>query len=76
VPSRVLRLNPDTEVWPGVLDAMSDFLAAHPRAAVAGCRLVRRDGSFDHATAPMSHPSVAAASASARAPRDAMPSLP
>ncbi len=55
---QVLLLNPDTEVWPGVLDAMSDFLAEHPRAAVAGCRLVRRDGSFDHA-AKRSIPSVA-----------------
>jgi GT2 family glycosyltransferase len=55
---QVLLLNPDTEVWPGVLDAMSDFLAEHPRAGVAGCRLVRRDGSFDHA-AKRSIPSVA-----------------
>lgn len=55
---QVLLLNPDTEVWAGVLDAMSDFLAANPRAAVAGCRLVRRDGSFDHA-AKRSIPSVA-----------------
>ena len=46
---QVLLLNPDTEVWPGVLDAMSAFLLAHPRAGVVGCRLVRRDGSFDHA---------------------------
>ncbi len=46
---RVLLLNPDTEIWPGVLDAMVAFLEEHPRAGVAGCRLVRRDGSFDHA---------------------------
>ena len=46
----VLLLNPDTEVWPGVLDAMAAFLDEHPRAGVAGCRLVRRDGSFDHAS--------------------------
>jgi N-acetylglucosaminyl-diphospho-decaprenol L-rhamnosyltransferase len=46
---QILLLNPDTEIWPGVLDAMSAFLAEHPRAGVAGCRLVRRDGSFDHA---------------------------
>jgi N-acetylglucosaminyl-diphospho-decaprenol L-rhamnosyltransferase len=55
---QILLLNPDTEVWPGVLDAMSDFLAEHPRAGVAGCRLVQRDGSFDHA-AKRSIPTVA-----------------
>ena len=55
---QILLLNPDTEVWEGVLDTMSDFLDAHPRAGVAGCRLVRRDGSFDHA-AKRSIPSVA-----------------
>jgi N-acetylglucosaminyl-diphospho-decaprenol L-rhamnosyltransferase len=46
----VLLLNPDTEIWPGVLDAMTAFLDEHPRAGVAGCRLVQRDGSFDHAS--------------------------
>jgi GT2 family glycosyltransferase len=45
----VLLLNPDTKIWPGVLDAMAAFLRGHPGAGVAGCRLVRRDGSFDHA---------------------------
>ena len=55
---RILLLNPDTEVWPGVLDAMTAFLDEHPRAGVAGCRLVRRDGSFDHA-AKRSIPTVA-----------------
>jgi len=54
----VLLLNPDTEIWPGVLDAMADFLGEHPRAGLAGCRLVRRDGSFDHA-AKRSIPTVA-----------------
>jgi GT2 family glycosyltransferase len=55
---RILLLNPDTEIWPGVLDAMCAFLDEHPRACAAGCRLVRRDGSFDHA-AKRSIPSVA-----------------
>ena len=45
----VLLLNPDTEVWPGVLDAMVAFQRAHERAGVVGCRLVRRHGQFDHA---------------------------
>jgi GT2 family glycosyltransferase len=55
---RILLLNPDTEVWPGVLDAMTAFLDEHPHAGIAGCRLVRRDGSFDHA-AKRSIPTVA-----------------
>ncbi|MGH2839397.1 MAG: glycosyltransferase family 2 protein [Solirubrobacteraceae bacterium] len=54
---RVLLLNPDTQVWPGVLDRMAAFLDAHPRAGIVGCRLVRRDGTFDHA-AKRSFPSV------------------
>jgi N-acetylglucosaminyl-diphospho-decaprenol L-rhamnosyltransferase len=53
----ILLLNPDTEIWPGVLDEMVEFLYAHPRAGIVGCRLVRRDGSFDHA-AKRSFPSV------------------
>ena len=56
--AHVLVLNPDTEVWPDVLDDMVEFLHAHPRAGVVGCRLVRRDGSFDHA-AKRSFPTVA-----------------
>ena len=55
---QILLLNPDTEVREGVLDAMTAFLREHPRAGVAGCRLVRRDGSFDHA-AKRSIPTVA-----------------
>lgn len=55
---QILLLNPDTELWPGVLDAMATFLSEHPRAGIAGCRLVRRDGSFDHA-AKRSIPTVA-----------------
>jgi GT2 family glycosyltransferase len=54
----VLLLNPDTEIWPGVLDAMVAFLYEHPGAGLAGCRLLRRDGSFDHA-AKRSIPSAA-----------------
>lgn len=46
----VLLLNPDTEVLPGALDHMLDVMAAHPGAGVSGCRLVRPDGTFDHAT--------------------------
>ena len=54
----ILLLNPDTEIWPGVLDAMAGVMRDFPRAGVAGCRLVRRDGTFDHA-AKRSIPTVA-----------------
>jgi N-acetylglucosaminyl-diphospho-decaprenol L-rhamnosyltransferase len=45
----VLLLNPDTEVTPGALDAVSLALQAQPDVGMLGCRLVRDDGSFDHA---------------------------
>jgi N-acetylglucosaminyl-diphospho-decaprenol L-rhamnosyltransferase len=45
----VLLLNPDTEVLPGTLDYMLEVMENRPDVGMAGCRLVRRDGSFDHA---------------------------
>lgn len=45
----VLVLNPDTEVGEGVLDHMLGVMAEHPEVGVSGCRLVMRDGTFDHA---------------------------
>jgi N-acetylglucosaminyl-diphospho-decaprenol L-rhamnosyltransferase len=45
----LLLLNPDTEVFAGALDHMLAVMAEHPRVGMAGCRLVRRDGTFDHA---------------------------
>ena len=45
----VLLLNPDTEVLDGSLDHMVDLMRERPDVGVAGCRLVLRDGSFDHA---------------------------
>jgi hypothetical protein len=45
----VLILNPDTEVYAGTLDRLAAVLDARPDVAVAGPRLVRPDGSFDHA---------------------------
>lgn len=42
-----LLLNPDTEVRPGALQALIDFMETHPDAAAAGARLVRPDGSVD-----------------------------
>jgi GT2 family glycosyltransferase len=45
----VLVLNPDTELREGVLDHLMDLLDREPDAGMAGCRLVRLDGTFDHA---------------------------
>jgi N-acetylglucosaminyl-diphospho-decaprenol L-rhamnosyltransferase len=45
----VLLLNPDTELSAGALDAALEALRERPEVAVLGVRLVRPDGSFDHA---------------------------
>ncbi len=45
----VLLLNPDTELSEGALDHAVERLRCDPRTAVVGVRLVRPDGSFDHA---------------------------
>jgi N-acetylglucosaminyl-diphospho-decaprenol L-rhamnosyltransferase len=45
----VLVLNPDTDVQPGSLDRLLELMDAHPEIGIAGCRLQRPDGSFDHA---------------------------
>ncbi|MGI8803848.1 MAG: glycosyltransferase family 2 protein [Solirubrobacteraceae bacterium] len=44
-----LLLNPDTEILPGALDRALEDLRRRPERAVVGVRLVRRDGTFDHA---------------------------
>jgi GT2 family glycosyltransferase len=44
-----LLLNPDTVLTDGALDRMVEVIQERPRVAAAGCRLVLRDGSFDHA---------------------------
>jgi N-acetylglucosaminyl-diphospho-decaprenol L-rhamnosyltransferase len=45
----VLLLNPDTEVFEGSLDHLIDLMLEQPDIGMAGCRLVMRDGRFDHA---------------------------
>jgi N-acetylglucosaminyl-diphospho-decaprenol L-rhamnosyltransferase len=45
----VLLLNPDTAVHPGVLDHMVGVMRDRPDVGIAGCRLVQRDGTLDHA---------------------------
>jgi len=47
-PRYVWLLNPDTEVRPGALGALVDFMDAHPRVGVAGARLFYGDGRFQH----------------------------
>jgi N-acetylglucosaminyl-diphospho-decaprenol L-rhamnosyltransferase len=44
-----LVLNPDTEIAEGALDHMIEVMRDRPEVGVAGCRLVQRDGTFDHA---------------------------
>jgi hypothetical protein len=44
----ILLLNPDTEVQPGAIKAMLDFIEANPKAAVVTSQLTYGDGSFQH----------------------------
>jgi len=43
-PDHVLLLNPDTEVLPGAVQALRDFMRTHPECAIAGSRLEDTDG--------------------------------
>jgi N-acetylglucosaminyl-diphospho-decaprenol L-rhamnosyltransferase len=45
----VLLLNPDTEVYPGTLDAALARLASDERIGMVGCKLVTESGELDHA---------------------------
>lgn len=45
----VLALNPDTRLSPGSLDRMVELMDSNSSIGIAGCRLEREDGSFDHA---------------------------
>jgi len=47
-PEFIWLLNPDTEVLPGATAALLASLRAHPRAGVAGAKLLYGDGSFQH----------------------------
>jgi len=46
----VLALNPDTRLTPGVLDPLLMLMDERPDIGICGCRLVREDGTFDHAS--------------------------
>jgi GT2 family glycosyltransferase len=43
-PDFILLLNPDTIVRPGAIQALLDFMTAHPQAGIAGSRLEDPDG--------------------------------
>jgi GT2 family glycosyltransferase len=45
----VLLLNPDTEVYPGTLDAALARLRSDPRIGMVGVKLVTESGELDHA---------------------------
>jgi GT2 family glycosyltransferase len=45
----LLALNPDTAVTAGALDTLIAVLRTRPEVGIAGPRLVRPDGTFDHA---------------------------
>ena len=52
-----LALNPDSRMTPGALDALADLMDARPDVGICGCKLVRDDGTLDHA-AKRSFPTV------------------
>ncbi len=54
---QLLLLNPDTRITAGALDRLCRLLDERPELAMVGPRLVREDGSFDHA-AKRSFPTV------------------
>ncbi len=56
----VLALNPDTRLTKGALDQLAAVLDDRPEVGICGPRLVRDDGSFDHA-ARRSFPTVTGA---------------
>ncbi len=47
-PHHTLLLNPDTEIHPGTLRTLFDFMENHPQVGVAGVRLYYGDKSFQH----------------------------
>ena len=52
----IVLLNSDTELRPGALRALGDYLGAHPRAAVLGPRLLNPDGTLQASCFPFPRP--------------------
>src|SRR5262245_59479081 len=46
----LILLNPDTRVLDRALTRLVSWMDAHPRAGIAGCRLLNTDGSFQRWT--------------------------
>ena len=46
----ILALNPDTRLTEGALEALIALMDARPEIGICGCRLIRHDGTFDHAS--------------------------
>ncbi len=46
----ILFLNPDTEVDTDVFQKCLDFIEKHEKIGMLGCKLIRADGSIDHAS--------------------------
>ena len=46
----VLALNPDTQITAGAIDHVLDVAESDASIGIAGCRLEREDGTFDHAS--------------------------
>jgi N-acetylglucosaminyl-diphospho-decaprenol L-rhamnosyltransferase len=46
----VLALNPDTEIHENTLGTLLELMEEHPEIGIAGPRLERPDGTFDHAS--------------------------
>lgn len=44
----VMMLNPDTEVKPGALETLVEFMDAHPRVGACGGKLLYGDGTLQH----------------------------
>jgi len=49
----LLLLNPDTEVKPGAVAALLEFLVSNPDAGAVGPRILNPDGSLQHSCSPV-----------------------
>jgi GT2 family glycosyltransferase len=56
----VLLLNPDTRITDGALDALLVLMDERPEVGISGCKLLREDGTPDHA-AHRAFPTIAGA---------------
>lgn len=56
----VLLANPDTEVTEGALEKLVEFMEAHPRAAAAGGKLVRPEGTLERSVRSFPYPGAIA----------------